>query len=129
MARYGPADASVTYNSQAIADVTVIGDITKEMILQEITPIGSAWETHASVGVGRLGEITLEAPYSDDANLLRDEAETVGIGGTANLVIVFGGSKQLTISTVVRSIVRNITRGQLSLCRVVLQTTGAPTEA
>ena len=129
MARYGPADVTVNYSSQAIADCTVIGDINKEMILEEITPFGSAWEQHASVGVGRLGEITLEAPYSDDSNLLRDKLDDVGIGGTATLVITFGGAKSLSISTVLKSITRNVSRGALTVVRGTLQTTGQPTEA
>jgi len=128
MARYGPADVTVTYAGQVLADVTVIGDIPKEMITEEITPLGSAWETHASVGVARLGEIMLEAPYSDDNNLLRDKLDDVGIGGTATLLISFGGAKSLSVSTILRRIVRNITRGQLSRVQGVLQTTGAPTE-
>lgn len=129
MARYGPADVTVTYSAQLVPDVTVVGEINKEMIVQEITPVGSAWETHASVGVGRLGEIILEAPYSDDQNNLRDKLDDVGIGGTATLVLVFGGTKQLSISTVLKRIDRNIQRGNLTLVRGVLQTTGAPTEA
>jgi hypothetical protein len=129
VARYGPDDVSVTYSSQALDDVTVIGDISKEAILEEITPFGSAWETHAPVGVSRFSEIILEAPYTDDANDLTDKGDDVGLGGTATLVIVFGGTKQVSISTVLRQIVRTIGRGALTRSRLVLQPTGAPTEA
>lgn len=129
MARYGPADVAVTYSAQALTDITVVGEVQKEMILQEITAMGNAWEVHATTGVGRLGEITLEAPYSDDANLLRDKLDDVGVGGTATLLLAFGGTKSLSISTVLKRIDRNIQRGQLTFVRGVLQTTGAPTEA
>jgi hypothetical protein len=129
MARYGPADVTVTYNGNVIPDVTVIGDIPKEMILEEVTPFGVAWEQHASVGVGRVGPITLEAPYSDDATFLRVRADAVGIGGTANLVLLFGGAKTLTVSTIMRSITRTLARGALNRVSVLLQPTGTPTEA
>jgi len=129
MARYGPADVTVTYNGNLIPDVTVIGEITKEMILEETTPFGVAWEQHASVGVGRVAPITLEAPYSDDATFLRARAEAVGIGGTATLLLVFGGAKSLSVSTVVMSITRTLERGALNRIAVELQPTGTPTEA
>lgn len=129
MARYGPADVNVTYNGQDVPDVTVVGGISKEMILEEITPVGSAWETHAKVGVGRFAAITLEAPFSDDANNLSDAGDDVGVGGTASLILLFGGTKQLTISTILQSIQRNIARGALTKTVLTLQPTGVPTEA
>lgn len=129
MARYGPADAAVTYASQAIADCTVISDIDVEALLEEITPIGSAWETHAAVGVKRAGEITLEAPYSDDANNLRDKADDTGLGGTATLLITFGSTKTFSVSTVLKSMKRQIRRGAITHFSVTLQPTGTVTEA
>jgi hypothetical protein len=129
MARYGPADVVVTYNGNAIADVTVIGDIPKEMIIEEITPFGVAWEQHASVGVGRVGPITLEGIYDDSATALRTRLEAVGIGGTATLLLTFGGTKTLSVSTVLRSITRTLARGALSRVSGLLQPTGTPTEA
>lgn len=129
MARYGPADATVTYSSQLIPDCTVISEIDLHAIIEEITPIGSAVETHAYVGVKGYGPITLEAPYSDDSNNLRDKADDVGIGGTATLAIVFGGTKSLSISTVQKSQKRAIARGGFTVFRVELQPTGSPTEA
>lgn len=129
MARYGPADVIVNYNGNVIADVQVIGDIPKEMILEEITPFGVAWEQHASVGVGRLGPITLEGVYADDATVLRTRLEAVGIGGTATLILTFGGTKTLTVSTVLRSITRTLARGALTRITAELQPTGTPTEA
>lgn len=131
MARYGPADCSVTYAAQAIADCTVISDIDAEALLEEITPLGSggANETHGYIGVKRYPEITLEAPYSDDSNLLRDKVDDTGLGGTATLVILFGGSKSFTISTLVKSTRRRVQRGAFTVFSVTLQPTGAATEA
>lgn len=129
MARYGPGDAAVTYSSQSIADCTVITDIDAEMLLEEITAMGDDNEVHASVGIKRYPPITLTAPYSDDSNLLRDKADDVGLGGTATLLIAFGGSKTFSISTVQKMQKRVITRGQLTRFEVTLQPTGAATEA
>lgn len=129
MARYGPADVIVNYNGNVIPDVTVIGDIPKEMILEETTPFGVAWEQHASVGVGRVGPIVLEAPYADDATYLRTRLEAVGIGGTATLILTFGGTKTLTVSTILRNITRTLARGALNRVHAELQPTGTPTEA
>lgn len=129
MARYGPADCAVTYASQSIADCTVISDAMTEALLAEITPFGSAWETHAAVGVKRMGEITLEAPYSDDSNLLRDKADDTGLGGTATLAVTIGGSKSFSVSTIQKSQKRAIKRGALTFFSVTLQPTGTVTEA
>lgn len=129
MARYGPADCAVTYASQSIADCTVISDIDVEALLEEITPFGSAWETHAYVGVKRMPAITLEAPYSDDSNLLRDKADDTGLGGTATLAITFGGTKSVSVSTVLKSMKRQVRRGALTHFSVTLQPTGTVTEA
>lgn len=129
MARYGPADASITYSSQSIADCTVIGNLERMARNQEITPIGASAETHAYVGVTGMGVITLEAPYSDDANLLRDKADDVGLGGSATLVITFGGTKSMSVSTIQVAQRRNIARGALTVFQVDLQPTGTVTEA
>jgi hypothetical protein len=129
VARYGPGDAAVSYASQALTDVTVIGDIDSEMLLEEITAMGNDDEVHASVGVRRYGPITLSAPYSDDSNLLRDKCDDTGLGGTATLVITFGGSKTFTISTILKSTKRVISRGALTRFEATLQPTGAATEA
>ncbi len=129
MARYGPGDAAVTYATQALTDVTVITDIDAEMLLEEITAIGDDNEVHASVGVKRYPVITLTAPYSDDSNLLRDKADDTGLGGTATLLIAFGGSKTFSISTILKSTKRVISRGALTRFEATLQPTGAATEA
>lgn len=129
MARYGPADAAVTYSSQAISDVTVIGNIERMARNQEITPIGASAETHAYIGVTGMGIVTLEAPYSDDSNNLRDKADDVGLGGTATLLITFGGTKTVSVSTIQVAQRRNIQRGSLTVFQVDLQPTGTVTEA
>lgn len=129
MARYGPADVAVSYSSQSIADVTVIGDLETLARTEEITPFGSAYETHAAVGVKAMSRITLQAPYSDDANLLRDKADDVGLGGTATLAITFGGTKSVSVSTIQTAQRRRIQRGNLTVFEVELQPTGTITEA
>lgn len=129
MARYGPADVAVTYSAQALDDVTVISELPLEMLTEEITPFGSAWETHAPVGVKKLGPITLEAPYTDDSNDLNDKLFDVGIGGTATLLLGWGGTKTTSVSTVLQSIQRIASRGSLTKVRGVLLPTGVVTEA
>lgn len=129
MARYGPDDVIVSWGGTVVPDVTVIGDIPKEAILEEITPVGSSWETHAPVGVSRAGPVTLEAPYSDDAGNLQALIAATGVGGTATLLLTFGGTKTLSVSCIVRSIGRNIARGALTRFSAVLQPTGTVTEA
>lgn len=129
MPRYGPADCTVTYNGSLVPDVTVVSDVSKEMLLEEITPLGVAWETHGAVGVKRLGEISLEAPYSDVAGNLSIVAETIGLGGVATLLITFGGTKTMSVSTILRGHQRMISRGAISRSVVRLQPTGTVTEA
>jgi hypothetical protein len=129
MARYGPADAEISYSATVIPDATVIGDLSREVITEEITPIGADDETHASVGVKRMAPITIEAPYSDDSNNLQDKLFDVGLGGTATLLVTFGGTKTVSVSTILQKIDRVITRGRLSIVRGTLVPTGAVTEA
>jgi hypothetical protein len=129
MSRYGPADAAITYNGQLIPDATAITDLKLGALEEEITPIGSAWETHAYVGVKRMPPITVEAPYADDASQLLTTAEAVGVGGTATLLVGFGGTKTSSVSTILKSLSRAIKRGALTLTQVELIPTGTVTEA
>lgn len=128
MARYGPADVAVTYSAQAIADCTVMSSVETLARMQEITPFGSAWETHAPTGVKAMAPITLSAPYTDDQNLLRDKADDVGLGGTATLLLGFGGTKTASVSTILTSTKRNVQRGSLTMFEMTLQPTGTVTE-
>lgn len=128
MARYGPGDVAITYSAQALDDVTMMSDMSHEMITEEITAFGQDDETHAPVGVRRMGPITLEAPYTDDSNDLADKLSDVGLGGTATLLIGWGGTKTTSVSTILQSIQRVASRGVLTKVRGVLQPTGAVTE-
>lgn len=112
-----------------VPDVTVVGDLTKEAIIEEVTPIGSAWETHASVGVKRLGPITLEAPYSTTAGDLAVVGDTAGVGATLAVIVTIGGTKTVSFSSVVKSIKRTAARGALTKYVLELQPTSTITEA
>lgn len=128
MARYGPDDVTVNWNSTSLPDVTVIGDIMTEALLEEITPFGSSYQTHAGVGVQRWSELTLEAPYADDANQLQEETEDqVGIGASATLTLTFGGSNTISATCLVKSVTRVLERNALTKFRAVLQPTGTIT--
>lgn len=129
MARYGPADAAVSLAASNVPDVTVIGDLTKEAILEEVTPVGSAWETHASVGVKRLGEVTFEAPYSTTAGDLAVVGDTAGVGATLAVIVTIGGTKTVSFSSVVKSIQRQISRGAFTKYILTVQPTSTITEA
>lgn len=129
MSRYSPADCSFSWAAALVPDVTVIGDLDKEAILEEITPIGVAWESHAKVGVSRLAPLTVEAPYSTTAGDLQVVADTAGVGATVAIIITIGGSKTCSFSAIVKKIVRTIARGALDKTVVTLQPTGTVTEA
>lgn len=129
MARYGPADATVTYNGTLAPGVTVIGALSPEANLEEITPLGVAWESSAPVGVSKMAPIVLEEPYDSAASpTLRALVEAVGLGGTATLLVKYGGTKTTSVSTLVQKIERPIARGALSKFRATLQPTGTVTE-
>lgn len=129
MPRYGPADCTVTYNGSVVPNVTVIGDLDKLALEEEITPLGTAWETHGYVGVKKLNPVTLEAPYSDTAGELAIVAETVGLGGIATLLVTLGGTKTMSVSTILTGHRRTVARGAISKSVVTLQPTGTVTEA
>lgn len=129
MARYGPADCTFSWAASLVPDVTVIGELGKEMILEEITPVNVAWETLGSVGVGRLGPITVEAPYSTTAGDLAVVADAAGIGATVAIIVKYGGTKTTSFSAIIEKITRTITRGVLDKVIVTLRPTGTITEA
>lgn len=128
MARYGPADVTVNWNSTSIPDCTAITDVQTEALIEEVTALGDSVESHAAVGVSRWGELTLEAPYADDANQLQEETEDqVGLGGSATLTLTFGGSNTISATCIVKSVMRVMERGALTKFRAVLQPTGTIT--
>lgn len=129
MARYGPADCLVSLGGSNVPDVTVVGDLPKEAIIEQVTPIGVAWETHAKVGISRMSPVTLEAPYSTTAGDLAVVGDAAGLGATLAVIITIGGSKTCSFSSIVKSIKRNVSRGALDVYSLELQPTGTVTEA
>lgn len=129
MARYGPADASVSLGGSPVPDVTVIGSLDKMATLEEVTPIGDDAQSHGYVGVYGMNSITLEAPYSTTAGDLAPVGDALGLGGTVAVVITLGGTKTVSFSALVKTIKRPIARGKYTLYQLELQPSGTITEA
>ena len=101
MARYAFPDVVVSLGGSSVPDVTVVGDFDVNPILEEVTPVGSAPQTYAYVGVYGAGEITLEAPYSTTAGDLQPVIMTAGKGCTLAVIITWGGTKTSSFSAIV----------------------------
>lgn len=78
MSRYSSADVGFMLVSglNVLSDLTDIED-NREAIIEEITPISSANETHAYVGVKRF-ELTQRGFYNDDADRINAALVTPG---------------------------------------------------
>ncbi|MGE0687041.1 MAG: hypothetical protein AB7P33_09870 [Dehalococcoidia bacterium] len=112
-----------------VPDVTVIGDLEKEVLMEEVTPLGGGYETHASVGVKKLAPVVFEAPYSTTAGDLAVVGDTAGVGATLAVIVTIGGTKTVSFSSVVTKITRSPGRGKLTPYRLTVQPTGTITEA
>ena len=135
MAKYGPANFTITYGGTDITQyVMTINDYTVEQALEEVHALGVAWESWLVVGVGKVGAIEIGGIYDDVAG--GPDAKFVGRVGvetpaTASipLVVTWGSAKTSTVQTHLISYTRKADRNGLTKWTAKLQPTGAVTEA
>lgn len=135
MAKYGPADFSISYGATDITQhVMTINDCSIEQALEEVHSLGDSWEEWLVVGVGKMGQIEIGGIYDDAAGGPDDKfADRVGTEGPSTaaiaLVITWGGSKTTTVDTHLVGYTRKADRNGLTKWTAKLQPTGAVTEA
>lgn len=137
MTTYGSADVTVEVDndSDTLVDlsayVLTIGGVKKEALVEEVTPLGAAWFAHMKTGVFSLPEIALAGVYDDTATVTPFAlfGANADLGDTRTLKVTFGGSKSISVETIVKSWDRQISKGDKTKYEVVLVPTGTPTEA
>lgn len=141
MALYGYDDLVVEFDNSAGAlqnmsqYVTSIGPVIKEAITEESHAAGDSWVEHLFAGIRRMSPITIGGFYDDTAttgpNAIFDDVGVVAgpAAGTRTLAVTYGSTKKTTVETIIMSYTRTPTRNETTKFEVVVQPTGAPTEA
>lgn len=137
MANYAQPNVTVNFDNSGGTPVNIsqqvmsISALDKEMTLEESDAMGDAWVEFLSAAVGRMAEITLGGLYDDTASTSVNALAggNSDLGAIRTLQVVLGSSKSFTVETVIKSFRRIINRGELHKYELVLQPTGAPTEA
>lgn len=134
MAVYGYDDLSVIFDNSAGTTVNIsqsclsVSGVDIEAILEETHAAGDSWVEQTAVGLNRIGDITLQTLYDDDADT-GSNFMFKNIGETRTLQIGWGAAKTVTFETVIKNYRRMPSRGALTKAEVVLTPTGAAVEA
>lgn len=137
MANYGQPNVIVELDNSGGTPVNIsqqvmtISTIDKEMTLEESDAMGDSWIEFLSAAVGKMAEITLGGLYDDTASTSVNAlaGNNSDLGAIRTLAVTYGSTKKTTVETVIKSFKRIISRGELHKYELVLQPTGAPTEA
>jgi hypothetical protein len=139
MANYGPADLTVEYDNAggSLVDITAhvltVNDIDVENLTEEVRPFGASWDTHKTVGVGRMPVVELGGVYDDTAATGPDAlfAGRVPVSpgtSTRTLQFTWGGSKTTSVETILLGYRRTVDSAGLTRWLARLQPTGAVSE-
>lgn len=133
MSLYGSDDVVIDFDNSAGTTVNVtqsilsISGIDVEAILEETHTFGDSWVEQSAVGLNRVGDITVQGNYDDDADT-GFNFMFKNIGETRTLKVLFGAAKSFTAETVIKNYRRMPSRGALTKAEAVLSVTGAVTE-
>lgn len=134
MAQYGSDDVAIVFDNSAGTTVNItqsilsVSGIDVEAILEETHTFGDSWVEQTAVGLNRMGDITVQGNYDDDADT-GFNFMFKNIGETRTFAITYGGTKITTVETLIKNYRRMPSRGALTKAEAVLSPTGAPTEA
>lgn len=140
MANYGPADLTVEYDNAAgtLVDITAhvlnVNDVDVENITEEVRPFGAAWDTHKSIGVGRVPVIEIGGVFDDTAATGPDAlfASRIPEGpavASRTLTFTWGSTKTTSVETILLTYRRSVDKAGLTKWLARVQPTGAVTEA
>lgn len=106
-----------------------IDGFDREAVTQDVTAAGDDDEQHASVGLKRVGPITIRGAYDDAASTGPDVVfNAVGNTTLRTLTVTWKSGKSSSVECVITNYKRSPTKGQLTGYEVKLQPTGAVTE-
>ncbi len=140
MANYGPADITIEYDNSGdslidiSAHVLTVNDIDVENLSEELRPFGASWESHKTIGVGRLPVIEIGGVYDDTGatgpNALFGGRVPEGPGAsTRTFKITWGSTKTSSVETILLTYRRTADKNGLTRWLARIQPTGAVTEA
>ena len=137
MAKFGSSDVKVEVDNAAgsLVDLSQyidsVGEVNISAALQDSHAMGDAWVERLATGLKQHEPIELEGFYDDTdttgPNVVL-HGDGVAIGATRTLKITFGGTKSISVETIITAFRRAITRGELTRFVAVLTPTGAVTE-
>jgi hypothetical protein len=133
MARYGFGDLTVEFDNVGgtLVDmsqyVTQVNGFEKEMLIEEITAAGNDDQAWASVGIGKVSDITLSGPFNDTATT-GPHAIFNSRGSTRTLKLTIGGTITQQVECIIQKYAIKPTRNALTQFEVTLKPTGAVTE-
>ena len=140
MANYGQPNVVVAFDR---ADGSTVETITQyvqeingidvEAILEQSDSFGDSWFESLATGMRKMSPVTLGGLYDDTATTGPDALFNAPASGPSTtvrtLTITFGGSKTVSVNCLIQKYTRMLSRGKLHRYQVVLQPTGAVTEA
>jgi hypothetical protein len=140
MAKRGSNEIIVEYDNSGgtLTDITAhvleISSLDVEIVLEDSHSFGKSWAEALAVGLRKLADVTVMGFYDDAVSPAPDAIFQAAIptgpsSATKTLKITFGGTKTLTVETVLAKYRRMPKRGEITKYEVVLRPTGTVTEA
>ena len=127
MTQYASPNATFKYGSnfmQNYIDSDI--EVEKTAETEEATPIGAAVNKEAFSGITTLKDIGVGGIYDDQAATGPDAVFGGGLGTSAAVEILYGGTKKTTVAGMgVKAYKRTISKGKLTRYATTLCNTGA----
>lgn len=105
----------------SVADVNIV--------LQESHSFGDSWVEFITTGIKKMEKITLKGFYDDTASTGPNVVFNSQAGASRSLKITWGSTKTTSVETLIESYKRMPQLNSNTMYEVVLQPTGAVTEA
>lgn len=135
MAKYGSDVIVVEFDNAGGTLVNMsqhvleINGIDVEAVTEESHSFGDAWLEELATGLKKVAPLTLKGIYDDTATTGPDAMfNAIGNTTTRTIKITLGGTKTVSVETIIKNYRRVPSRGELTKYEVVLRPTGAVTE-
>ena len=136
MATYDASDLKIEFDvtvGGALQDISSVvidkSGFKTNMAMDDITPFGTDWSSPVSGGLKTIDDITLTVQYTD-VSTTGTKALFVGKEGEIRTYKeTYGSTNSSAVETIIMTVEKNVTKGQIDRLVVVLHPTGAVTEA
>lgn len=140
MAKYGSNSLTIEFDDTEGGSLTnmsnyilSVNGVEVEAVLEESHAFGDSWFEHLATGLRKMNPVVLEGFFDDTAstgpNAVFNRVQDSPADATSTLKFTWGGSKTTSVETWIQKYTRMASRGSLTKFQVVLQPTGAVTEA